>query len=343
MSTEGVTYEQVRSAVMRAVDQAKESLNQIESEYPTLADFPEFELKNDGIDLGRDGNVTPWSRTPWTGGFDFREKTTVTVSGIQLPDETLKITARPDSFDRGIGWNFVVTDAETGESPSYFERLLISSVEDSFGLREQMSRYVENNYLHLKDDGGGDGETDPAPTPPSMEVVEELGSGWVLVVKRPGSQSSSSSEYLVFGKQGGSEVYLNAQGEVIDEEHLFASKKRARKAYRRWRDRREGNISEARSELNETMRARAEKFETLEEQQEQQSNVVTESNVVEGDTKVVEGDSQTVKAGSGTKGKASSAGSPSITLPEMSTIPVAGVAVVVLGVLYMVIRDTEAT
>jgi len=341
MSAERVTYEQVRSAAMRAADQAKESLNQIESEYPTLADFAEFELKNDGIDLGRDGNVTPWSRTPWTSGFDFREKTTVTVSGIQLPDETLKITARPDFFDRGIGWKFVVTNAETGESPPYFERLLISSVEDRFGLREQMSRYVENNYSHLKDDGGGGGGgsgSEPEPQPPSgFEMVEELEYGWVIVVKKP------EEDYLVVGQSGGSQVYLNEQGEVVEQKFMFPSKSRARKAFRRWRDRREGNISEARSELNETMRARAEKFETLEEQQEQQSNVVTESNVVEGETNVVEGDSQTVKAGSGTRGTASSAGSPSITLPEMSTIPVAGVAVVVLGVLYMVIRDKEAT
>ena len=407
MSAQGVTYEQIHSAAMSAVDQAKESMNQIESQFPQLSDFPAFELKNDGIDLGRNGNVTPWSQTPWSSGFDFREKTTVTVSGIQFPEETLKITARPDHLNRGIGWKFNVINTETGESPPYIGDVLIKSIEGNFGLREKMSNFVENNYSHLKDGGGSD------PSYPGMEVLEELKYGWVLVEAPPENDGGYTSqiqnylvigqrdgsrvylngkgeivddeyrfnaenmaktaynrwldrqerlevevverleygwviaverpndEYLVSGQQGGSRVYLNSQGEVVSDKNLFPSKSRARRAFRRWRDRREGNISEARSELNETMRERAEQFETLEEQQESKTNVVTESNIIEGETKVVEGDSRTISTRASGAGGSRRAAGGSVNLPAIPDIPVAVVAAVVLGTLYLALSGSE--
>lgn len=329
----GDAFDQVMSAVMDAVDRAKSNVNQIESEFPFLADLGEYSLEQEGIDIGDNGTVTPWENTPWTDGFDWSQKTTVTVSGIQLPDETITIEAEPDSLDRGTGWLYTIL----GGPSERFGGVVITSVEGQFGLREKLADYVENNYSHLKnEDGGGE----PEPTPPSTEVVERLEYGWVIVLKKPGSQVSVPERHLVAGSQGGSTVYLNEQGEVIKDQHRFPSKKKARAAFRRWRDRREKKISDSRRELNEKLRERAEQFETLEENQEQQTNVVTESNVVEGETTVTEGDSQIVSTRSSANTGRSGTGSGAITLPEEEKIPVEGIGVVLLGVIYLVLRDT---
>lgn len=215
-----------------------------------LADsLGEFRLASDGIDLGRDGNVVPWSGTPWSSSIDFRESTTSTVETLSVGGRTFEITARPDPLDRGDGIQYDV-NAVDGETPESLDDLAMTEIED---VRRGIRTYVEERYEESTET-----ETDPRQrvltaggdsTESRVVDTSTLGYGWALVETREGT-------FYVTGRTEDGTVYLSTDGEMQDERRAFASKDRARQAFRRWRDE---NTGDRREEATEARLKRSEK------------------------------------------------------------------------------------
>jgi len=254
-------------------------------------DVPAYEIKSDGIDLGRDGTVKPWSQTEWSGPTDFQRSTLQVVDRVDAGGETLVVKGRPDPLNRGDGLQYEVTAEGSERHPDEFKNRTLHSMSD---VRDAIEKYAQNAsreavegisnaqkvetvdngwtiysfisendgeqkfYVETEDEmyllatgeevtyrvqlssmeevrtaienatGGSVDSGSETSTPSTVSVVEELGYGWALA-------ETAEGEFLVVRRQDGSRVYLDSDGVVRDSRQTFASKSRARQAFRRWR------------------------------------------------------------------------------------------------------------
>jgi hypothetical protein len=326
-----------------------------------------YGITSDGIDIGDDGNVTPWSETPWNSSIDFERSTRNLVQTEEVGGRTFEVYAEPDRLGRGPkGLNYDVEPADGGEKPEAFGSVMTSRKQ----VRERFERYaadlkeqaaetrdanrgredtekkvqtLENGWVvwtfvnesgeqrwYVKTDDGylqSDASTSSsfyafssqsamesaitdATTP---ESIAELGYGWVL-------SETPDGEFFVAGRKDGGRVYLEGDGSTVSKKQTFASKKKARRAFRRWEDE---NVAAKREEANAARMEASEEFtEALEQRRGERGSGTTV-------------DVETSKEGSG----ATTTGTPTVstaTAPEFDEIPVAavGVLAVVLG-LYL--------
>jgi hypothetical protein len=120
----------------------------------------EYTLTNDGIDIGRDGNVTPWEETPWSSGTDFQRSTTQTIDTFDLGGRSFEVTRRPDRLNRGDGYTYDVIPTDGGETPMALDTTMTSREQ----VEENIQRYTENQTQGKE----------------NKQKVQELGNGWTV-------------------------------------------------------------------------------------------------------------------------------------------------------------------
>jgi hypothetical protein len=124
-----------------------------------------YTITSDGIDIGRDGNAVPWSRTPWSSGIDFEESTRNLVQTTTVGGRTFEVYAEPDSLGRGPkGLSYDVEPADGGESPFPFTSVMTTETQ----VKEAFTEYAES----LKEEKRGKEET--------KQKVQTLENGWVV-------------------------------------------------------------------------------------------------------------------------------------------------------------------
>lgn len=107
-----------------------------------MVDFTDgYTITSDGIDIGRDGNAVPWSRTPWNSSTDFERSTRNLVQTTTVGGRTFEVYAEPDRLGRGPkGLNYDVVPADGGEKPGAFRAVMTTREQ----VRNSIREYVED-------------------------------------------------------------------------------------------------------------------------------------------------------------------------------------------------------